>query len=77
MNRTCWLVAFVLAVIFICTGVGYKLGYDSRHPPKYIYVKYGAISNNLVKVLNDCGVHLDKDQQQAIFERLKIERGNK
>jgi hypothetical protein len=76
MNKNMF-IAYLCLSFIAGSGVFYFVGYSVKHPPQYIYVRYNNISNNLIKAMNDCGIQTTKDQQRALFERLKIERGNK
>lgn len=77
MNKNYTHVCYALLILFLCTGLAYKVGYSAKHTPKYIYVQYNMVRNNLVKVAKECGIDMTKEQQDMMFERLKIERGNK
>jgi hypothetical protein len=77
MHKNFTTIAYALLVSLFITGMAYNAGYNAKHTPKYIHIKYENISNNLFKVLQDCGIQTSKDQQQAVFERLKLERGSR
>ena len=72
-NRT-FTIACSILIAFILLGAGYKLGYSAKHPNQYIYIKGSEVNHNLFKVLDDCGIQTDKEQREAIFQRLKTKR---
>lgn len=73
MNKNV-IIAFTITVFIITSTVAYTIGYHAKPSPKYIYVRYGEVQNNLFKVLEDCGIQTDIEQREAVFQRLKTKR---
>lgn len=72
MNKNYLLIAYAIVVVFICTGIGYKIGYSAKHPPVYIYVKYSnSVNKNLVTAFKQAEINAEPRQIEALAKILK------
>lgn len=69
LNRTH--ISCCIVVMFLCLSAAFMAGYNMKQKPLYVNGK------SFSKALIVCGIELPKDQQQALFEWLKVERRNK
>lgn len=64
-------IVYALLVSVIIALSSYSLGYSSKHPAVYVYVKYADHNASVIKALNAAGVTLTPKQSVVFAKYLK------
>jgi hypothetical protein len=80
MNKHYVFMVFSVAVIAICAGIAYQIGYSSgyntakSHLSRPVYIKNNIASKSLRKILHESGLEVTPVQMRMINEQMKLER---